>query len=307
MSIVWAVILCFDAVVNGVQTAGVNQNGTSAATKQPYRTAYHFQPLRNWMNGPMYYKGVYHLFYQYNPYSVIWGNMTWGHSISHDLVNWIHLEHALNPVEPYELGGCYSASITMLLGEKPVIFYTGSDAKKFQSHNLAFPKDPSDALLREWIKSPHNPVMDATDGDIDPRNFRDPTTAWQAADGTWQVLIGGKIDGRGVAFLSEQLLHSSANTGMWECPDFYPVSINGKDGVEDYLDKGNTKFVLKASFLDHDHYVLGYYKAETNEFEVEKEEFMEADTDWRYDYGGNFYASKTFLMLGKTGEYYAHG
>ncbi|XP_010669385.2 beta-fructofuranosidase, insoluble isoenzyme CWINV3 isoform X3 [Beta vulgaris subsp. vulgaris] len=310
--VVWALLLCFVAVVNGVQTTDLGQNGASAGTTQPYRTAYHFQPLKNWMNdpnGPLYYKGVYHLFYQYNPYSAIWGNMTWGHSISNDLVNWVHLEHALNPIEPYELGGCFSGSITMLPGGRPVIFYTGADTNNFQSQNLAFPKDPSDPLLREWVKSPHNPVITAED-DIEPSDFRDPTTAWQAVDGTWQVLIGGKIDGRGMAYLyqsndfinwtrSEKIFHSSVKTGMWECPDFYPVSINGKDGVDNYLEKGNTKFVLKASFLDHDHYILGYYKAETDGFQVEATDFMEANTDWRYDYGGKFYASKTFFDGGK--------
>uniref|UniRef100_A0A803N1X2 Uncharacterized protein n=1 Tax=Chenopodium quinoa TaxID=63459 RepID=A0A803N1X2_CHEQI len=306
MPVILAVFLCFAAVSGGVQTTGVSLNEASAGTKQPYRTAYHFQPQKNWMNGPLYYKGVYHLFYQYNPYSAIWGNMTWGHSISHDLVNWIHLEHALNPTEPYELGGCYSGSVTMLPGGRPVIFYTGADTQNFQSQNLAFPKDPSDPHLSEWVKSPHNPVIAATDGDIDPSNFRDPTTAWQAADGTWQVLIGGKIDGRGMAFLyqskdfvnwtkSEKPLHSSAKTGMWECPDFYPVTINSKDGAENYLMKENTKFILKASFLDHDHYVLGFYKAETNEFEVDTTDFMEGNTDWRYDYGSKYYASKTFF------------
>ncbi|XP_056698531.1 beta-fructofuranosidase, insoluble isoenzyme CWINV3 isoform X2 [Spinacia oleracea] len=295
ITVLWAVLLFFAAVANGVQT-----------TKQPYRTAYHFQPPKNWMNGPLYYKGVYHLFYQYNPYSAIWGNMTWGHSISHDLVNWIHLEHALNPTDPYELGGCYSGSVTVLPGGRPVIFYTGADDQNFQSQNLAFPKDPSDPYLKEWVKSPNNPVIAATDGDIDPSNFRDPTTAWQASDGTWQVLIGGKIDGRGIAFRyhsndfvkwtrSEKPFHSSTRTGMWECPDFYPVSIDSKDGVENYLKKEDTKFVLKASFLDHDHYVLGFYKTETNEFEVDITDFMEDNTDWRYDYGSKFYASKTFF------------
>lgn len=80
---------------------------------------------------------------------------------------------------------------------------------------------------------------------------------------------------------------------------FFPAKINGKNGVENYLDTRNNKFVLKASFLDHDHYVLGHYNAETNEFEVEGADFMEGNTDRRYDYGGNFYASKPFFDGGK--------
>jgi len=262
------------------------------------------------MTRPVYYKGVYHLFYQYNPYSAIWGNMTWGHAISYDLVNWVHLEYALNPTEDYELGGCYTGSITILPNGKPIILYTGADTQNFQSQNLAFPKDPSDPLLREWVKSHHNPVIPANDGDIDPANFRDPTTAWQGPDGVWRVLVGGKIDGRGMAFLyqsnnlinwtrNEKPLHSSTKTGMWECPDFYPVKISGKNGVENYVETKDSKFVLKASFLDHDHYILGHYEAKINEFDVEKADFMEGNMDWRYDYGAKFYASKTFFDGGK--------
>ena len=101
---------------------------------------------------------------------------------------------------------------------------------------------------------------------------------------------------------SKNTLHSSARTGMWECPDFYPVSIDSEDGVENYLKREDTKFVLKASFLDHDHYVLGFYKAETNEFEVDITDFMEDNTDWRYDYGSKFYASKTFFDGEKKGR-----
>lgn len=298
-------LLCLVVVGYGVQAAGLNQTN---ATHQTHRPAYHFQPVKNWMNdpnGPMYYKGVYHLFYQHNPHAVVLDNITWGHSVSYDLVNWVHLENALNPTEPYDIGGCWTGSATMLPGGTPVVLYTGADNKKFQSQNLAFPKDPADPLLRKWVKSPLNPVITAIDGDIDPNNFRDPTTAWQDPDGTWHVLIGGKIDGRGMAFLYrskdfvnwtriEKPLHSSARTGMWECPDFYPVNMNGKKGVENYLESGNVKYVLKASLLDHDHYILGHYNTEMNEFEVETASFMEA-TDWRYDYGGKFYASKTFF------------
>ncbi|XP_074311138.1 beta-fructofuranosidase, insoluble isoenzyme CWINV3-like isoform X1 [Silene latifolia] len=229
----------------------------------------------------MYYKGVYHLFYQYNPYSAIWGNMTWGHSVSYDLVNWINLEFALLPSETYDLGGCFSGSVTFLQRNKPAILYTGVDIDNFQSQNIAFPKDPSDPFLREWYKSSHNPVISANDyGDIDPSSFRDPTTAWQSTDGTWQVIVGGKIAGRGLAFLyqskdfvswtrSDKPFHSSRRTGMLECPDFFPVCVKG------------------------------LYKDEADGFEVETYDFMEGTVDLRYDYGGKFYASKSFFDGGK--------
>ncbi|CAO2042191.1 unnamed protein product [Urochloa humidicola] len=55
------------------------------------RTGYHFQPPKNWINAPMYYKGWYHFFYQYNPKGAVWGNIVWAHSVSRDLINWVAL------------------------------------------------------------------------------------------------------------------------------------------------------------------------------------------------------------------------
>ncbi|KAL4022227.1 hypothetical protein IC575_015954 [Cucumis melo] len=258
-------------------------------------------------NGPMYYKGVYHLFYQYNPYSAIWGNITWAHSISYDLVDWVHLEHALSPTEPYETNGCWSGSATILLDEQPSILYTGANSKNQQFQNLALPKNRSDPLLKEWIKSPQNPLIAPVD-DIDPSNFRDPTTAWLGQDRLWRVIVGGEIGGSGMAILyrsedfvnwtrSKSPLHSSNETGMWECPDFYPVSINGSNGLDTSVHDGLIKHVLKASFNDTDHYVLGSYIPGTDTYSVENN-FLSNGSDMRYDYG-KFYASKSFYDSGK--------
>ncbi|PWA48806.1 cell wall invertase [Artemisia annua] len=120
--------------------------------EQPYRTAFHFQPPQNWMNGPMYYNGVYHNFYQHNPFGPLFGNIHWAHSVSHDLINWIPLEPALAPTDPFDKNGCYSGSTIILPGNKPVMLYTGADNKSHQVQNLAVPKDLSDPYLREWVK-----------------------------------------------------------------------------------------------------------------------------------------------------------
>ncbi|CAK9139249.1 unnamed protein product [Ilex paraguariensis] len=275
--------------------------------QQPYRTAYHFQPPKNWMNGPMYYKGIYHLFYQYNPYAAVWGNISWGHSVSYDLINWILLEYAINPTDPYDINGCWSGSATILPGEKPVILYTGDDFKKHQVQNLAVPKNLSDPLLIEWVKSDHNPLMTPV-GDIDPNFFRDPTTAWQGPDRIWRVVVGSQIDGHGMALLyrskdfinwtrSQDPLHFSLKTGMWECPDFYPLDIKGENGLNSSVQGRATKHVLKASFNDHDYYIIGDYEPQTDSFEPQTD-FMDSSFQLRYDYG-NFYASKTFYDSSK--------
>ena len=80
------------------------------AYRETYRPQFHFIPKTNWTNDPnglIYYKGEYHLFFQHNPFGIDWGNMTWGHAISTDLVHWKQLPHALHPDE---LGTIFSGS-----------------------------------------------------------------------------------------------------------------------------------------------------------------------------------------------------
>jgi len=76
-----------------------------------YRPIYHFMPEKNWMNdpnGPIYYKGEYHLFYQYNPNDYKWGDIHWGHAKSKDLINWEHLPIALHPSKEFDEHHCFS-------------------------------------------------------------------------------------------------------------------------------------------------------------------------------------------------------
>ena len=74
----------------------------------------------------MYYKGLYHLFYQYNPGGAVWGNLTWGHAVSKNLIHWLDLEPALLPDCSYDVGGVWSGSVTFRPDGTPVILYTGS-------------------------------------------------------------------------------------------------------------------------------------------------------------------------------------
>ncbi|CAD6261868.1 unnamed protein product [Miscanthus lutarioriparius] len=125
------------------------------------RTAYHFQPAKNWMNGPLYHNGMYHLFFQYNPHGPLFGTvkLSWGHSVSGDLVDWAFLGTARDPTSPFDAEGCWSGSATTLADGRPPILYTGRDANDVQVQNVAFPKNPSDPLLREWHKPSCNPVV----------------------------------------------------------------------------------------------------------------------------------------------------
>ncbi|KAJ4953162.1 hypothetical protein NE237_029994 [Protea cynaroides] len=281
------------------------------ATHQPYRTGYHFQPAKYRISGPMIYKGIYHFMYQYNPRGAVWGHIVWAHATSTDLVNWVHYEPAIKPSIESDIKGCWSGSTTILPDGKPAILYTGIDPKKRQVQNLAFPKNLSDPYLREWIKVPQNPVMTPIDG-INASSFRDPTTAWLAPDGQWRVIIGSKIDrlGKAILYKSKDFfkwervdhpLHSSENTGMWECPDFYPVSVNLQGvGLDTSVIGPNVKHVMKVSLDDKkdEYYTIGTYKLEKDIY-VPDEGSIDDDSGLRYDYG-KFYASKTFFDSSKN-------
>ncbi|KAH1034290.1 hypothetical protein AAZX31_20G026600 [Glycine max] len=273
-----------------------------------HRTGFHFQPLKNWMNdpnGPMYYNGVYHLFYQYNPNGTVWGNIVWAHSVSKDLINWNGIEHAIYPSKPFDKFGCWSGSATIIPGKGPVILYTGViDENNTQVQCYAEPEDPNDPLLRRWVKPDKlNPAV--VDKDVNHTEFRDPTTAWWGKDGHWRMLVGSVRKRRGIAYLyrskdfktwvrAKHPIHSKGGTGMWECPDFYPVSVIGNV-------VGNpVKHVLKNSLDDtkFDYYTVGTYLEDKDRY-VPDNTSVDGWGGLRYDYG-NFYASKSFFDPSKN-------
>ncbi|XP_059449749.1 acid beta-fructofuranosidase 1, vacuolar-like [Corylus avellana] len=271
------------------------------------RTAYHFQPEENWMNdpdGPLYHKGWYHLFYQYNPDSAVWGNITWGHAVSVDLIHWLYLPLAMVPDKWYDWNGVWTGSATVLPDGQIVMLYTGDTDNYVQVQNLAYPANLSDPLLLDWVKYSGNPVLIPPTG-IAPKDFRDPTTGWLGPDGKWRVTIGSKVNKTGISLvytttnfttyeLLDHVLHAVPGTGMWECVDFYPVSINGTTGLDTSANGPGLKYVLKASLDDTklDHYALGTYFSE-NDTWIPDNPAEDVGIGLRYDYG-RYYASKTF-------------
>ncbi|CAH1451702.1 unnamed protein product [Lactuca virosa] len=224
---------------------------------QPGRPYFHLRPPKNWLNdpnGPMHYKGVYHLFYQYNPYGAIFNKtILWGHSVSHDLVNWIHLKNAIVPTKPFDINSCWSGSTTILPGNKPVVLYTGLDSKNQQVQNLAMPKNLSDPFLKEWKKYSGNPIMTPPHG-VKPDNFRDPSTAWRGEDG-----IGGRdgIENSAIRINLKYVLKAS-----FKSHDYYTIGSYDAD-KEKFLpdDEGLTgsssdlrydygKFYASKTFFD---------------------------------------------------------
>ncbi|KAL3743225.1 hypothetical protein ACJRO7_018518 [Eucalyptus globulus] len=271
------------------------------------RTAYHFQPEKNWMNGPMYYKGWYHFFYQYNPDAAVWGNIVWGHAVSEDLIHWLYLPLAMVADQWYDINGVWSGSATVLPDGQVMMLYTGSSNESQQLQNLAYPANLSDPLLIDWVKHPGNPIL-APPQCIDKLDFRDPTTAWYTSGGKWRFAVGAKINKTGVSFVYETedfksykllpgLLHAVPGTGMWECVDFFPVS---DDGLDTSVNGPGVKHVMKVSLDDdrHDYYAIGTYNEEANTWVPDSPE-IDVGIGIRYDYG-IFYASKTFYDQNKS-------
>ncbi|KAI3938602.1 hypothetical protein MKW98_016107 [Papaver atlanticum] len=305
----WFIGFCSSAFIgHGIEVSQQVCKSLNIQNDQPYRTGYHLQPSKNWMNGPMIYNGIYHLFYQWSTSGSVWGDIVWAHATSTDLINWIHHKHAIVPSEPFDIEGVWSGSVTFVQG-KPIIQYTGiikSNQWNYQVQDMAVPKDLSDPYLIEWVKPvEHNPVIAHIEG-INASAFRDPTTAWQGPDGVWRVTIGSKVENDGVAFLfrsddfinwtkAEQPLHSAKETGMWECPDFFPVAVDGIEGVDTSVIGPSVKHVFKVSLDDtkHDYYTIGTYDHEKDKYTPD-EGSIDKDSGLRFDYG-KFYASKTFF------------
>lgn len=162
------------------------------------------------------------------------------------------------------------------------------------------------------MKVPNNPFAVVPVG-YNNSQFRDPTTAWKGADGVWRLLVGANTGDEGSIGTSliyksvdfqtwafNQTLHSVPGTGMWECPDFYPVPLSGMLGAETSSNGPTVKHVLKISSNNkrHDYYSVGTYVTDNDSF-VPESANLDAGIGLRYDYG-KFYASKSFFDQNKN-------
>jgi beta-fructofuranosidase/levanase/fructan beta-fructosidase len=212
--------------------------------QEPHRPQFHFSPEANWMNDPngmVYYEGEYHLFYQYYPDSNVWGPMHWGHAVSTDLVHWEHLPIALYPDS---LGYIFSGSAvvdwnnTSGFGEEGnpplVAIYTYHDPagaaegrNDFQTQGIAYSLDKG----RTWIKYAGNPVLE-NPGLVD---FRDPKVIWDEDSGQWVMVLAafdhvklyGSADLKAWDYLSDFGREWGTHGGVWECPDLFPMQVEG--------------------------------------------------------------------------------
>lgn len=205
-----------------------------------YRNRFHYSAPIGWINDPnglVYFKGWYHIFYQYYPYSSERGVMYWGHAKSKDLIIWEDLPVALAPDKPYDIDGCFSGS-AIVKDDKIFLVYTGHkeiNNSQRETQCLAYSDDGIN-----FIKYDFNPIIDdkvlGNNGDI--ADFRDPKVFER--EGTYYCVVASKtVDNRGRILLFESndlldwkfksiLLEGNKREGiMWECPDLF--EIDGKD------------------------------------------------------------------------------
>lgn len=207
-----------------------------SSNRETYRPVYHHTPVYGWMNDPngMFYKdGVYHLYFQYNPYGSMWANMTWGHSTSIDLTHWTYEGTA---IVPDAWGAIFSGSCvvdkdnTAGFGKGAVVaFYTSAKSTPWgdiQSQSMAYSLDNG----KTFIKYEHNPILTSTE-----RDFRDPKVFWYAPGKHWVMMlaVGQEMQIYSSGNLKEWKKESSfgamqgAHGGVWECPDLVEVAVEG--------------------------------------------------------------------------------
>ncbi|MCH5228636.1 MAG: GH32 C-terminal domain-containing protein [Muribaculaceae bacterium] len=199
-------------------------------TETKYRPAYHHTPLYGWMNDPngMFYKdGVWHLYYQKNPYGSKWQNMTWGHSTSTDLITW---EQQPDAIKPDGLGAIFSGSSvidhnnTAGFGEDAIVaLFTSAGTSQMQS--LAHSNDNG----QTFEVYPGNPIITLD------TEARDPNMFWNEKTGEWNLVLAHALEKENLFFTSPDLIHWTlsgtfgkglgAQEGVWECPDLFELVV----------------------------------------------------------------------------------
>lgn len=204
--------------------------------KEKFRPVYHHTPAYGWMNDPngMFYKdGVYHLYFQWNPYGSVWANMHWGHSTSTDLMHWNFEGSA---IVPDAWGAIFSGSCvvdhnnTAGFGKDAVIaFYTSAKASPWgdvQSQSMAYSLDNG----KTFVKYEGNPILTSSEKD-----FRDPKVFWYAPGKHWVMMlaVGQHMEIYSSVNLKEWKKESEfgamqgTHGGVWECPDLVEIPVEG--------------------------------------------------------------------------------
>lgn len=220
---------------------------------EPFRPRLHYSPARNWMNDPnglVFFQGTYHMYYQHNPFGEGWGNISWGHAISDDLVSWT--EQPLAITQSFDERGrsiedIFSGSVVVdhrntsgfgVDGVPPLVaVYTSAFTAYHPEHagnqaqSLAYSTDGG----YTWVKHGANPVVDRSSSDFrDPKVFR--YEGDQAQGSHWVMAAVEATERQVVIYRSDNLIDwehlstfgpANAVEGAWECPDLFQLPVDG--------------------------------------------------------------------------------
>ncbi len=221
---------------NSICWSDIEESDDMSLEVEKFRPSYHHTPAYGWMNDPngMFYKdGVYHLYFQYNPYGSMWGNMHWGHSTSTDLVNWKNEGVA---IAPDAIGTIFSGSCvvdhnnTSGFGKDAVVaFYTSAKQTPWgdcQTQSMAYSLDNG----KTFIKYENNPILTSSEKD-----FRDPKVFWYAPKEHWVMMlaVGQHMEIYSSKNLKDWTKESEfgeghgCHGGVWECPDLVELPVEG--------------------------------------------------------------------------------
>lgn len=305
---------------------------TNLLTEDIYKTQYHGGPYQHWMNephSPVYYNGMYHLFFQQNIVGTYWRNICWGHLVSADMVNWYPVKEAITPTEDTVVpDGVWSGNAALDVNGVPLLFFTaGNDSYakdgliSNQNIGIAYPADLSDPELTEWVIYDELAVVQQ-EGQGRPGEFRDPYL-WQE-DGAWFMLIcSGSSEttgGSALLYKSETLeLKSDGSIDMdWQYigpiyeMENQPVTYGTSWELPILLHLTNQAgTITKDLFLispapagtadNKVYYFLGTFDAESGTFTPDE---AYAERPGLLDYGDNVFTGPSVLLDPVTGTPY---
>ncbi len=278
---------------------------------EKYRPQFHFTAEKGWLNDPnglVFYDGEYHLFFQHNPFGTKWGNMTWGHAVSSDLVHWRQLPNAL---EPDAMGTMYSGS-AVVDWDNSAGFQTGREKTLVAAYTAegacVTPKVPTTQCIafsndkgRTWTKYSGNPVIsEISPGNRDPKVFRF-SSGKDAGDSRWIMVLyvdEGKSPTsqiHSIQFFSSEDLktwtYMSKVEGFYECPDFFELPVEPSTPEGCAVRSGNPenrKWVLLGA---NSRYMIGSFDGR---------QFTPETRKYTGDWGQNYYAAQTYSDIPET-------
>lgn len=225
-------------LIVGTPVLAGRESAVSDSLADPYRPELHFSPAQHWVNdpnGPVWYRGEYHLFFQHNPEGDQWGNMSWGHAVSTDLLTWEERPVAIPWTEREHI---FSGSVVVdeddtsgfgRPGEPALVAaYTSWDpVTGIQAQSVAYSVDAGET----WTAYAGNPVLD-----LGSREFRDPKVFWYEDGGYWVMAVVLATEHKVQLYRSDDLkawTHlsdfgpSNAVGGVWEMPDLFELPVDG--------------------------------------------------------------------------------